>query len=212
VNGQFDALAALPPGKEPRYPSDRRLGEPQKRSGWREEETNLTGLKGALDSSVGVATRLRWVVSIGVRYTAVFRPVVGHSQSPIQWESQWFSEASYPWAKCYDHETYLQSSRSSEVNNALSCSPHPPLRLSWVVHISHTSLMCSPHSPYVFQRQSSFHIPLSFVILIPHTSLMVVPIPHTSLMCSHLIPHTSFMGVLIPHTSLMCSPHSPYVS
>jgi len=35
---QFDSTAALPPGKEPRYPLDRRLREPQRRSG-RDEGT-----------------------------------------------------------------------------------------------------------------------------------------------------------------------------
>jgi hypothetical protein len=33
VSGQFHAPAALPPGKELRYPLDRRLGGPQSRSG-----------------------------------------------------------------------------------------------------------------------------------------------------------------------------------
>jgi len=33
VSGQLHAPAALPPGKEPWYPLDRRLGGPQSRSG-----------------------------------------------------------------------------------------------------------------------------------------------------------------------------------
>jgi hypothetical protein len=33
VSGQLHATAALPPGKEPRYPLDRGLGGPQSRSG-----------------------------------------------------------------------------------------------------------------------------------------------------------------------------------
>jgi hypothetical protein len=33
VSGQLHALAALPPGKSPRYPFYRRLGGPQSRSG-----------------------------------------------------------------------------------------------------------------------------------------------------------------------------------
>jgi hypothetical protein len=40
VGGQFHAPAALPPGKEPRYPLDRRLGGPQSRSGRGGEEKN----------------------------------------------------------------------------------------------------------------------------------------------------------------------------
>jgi hypothetical protein len=35
--GQLHAPAALPPGKKPRYPLDRRLGGPQSRSERREE-------------------------------------------------------------------------------------------------------------------------------------------------------------------------------
>jgi hypothetical protein len=41
VSGQVDAPAALPPGKEPWYPLDRRLGGPQSRSGQRGEEQIL---------------------------------------------------------------------------------------------------------------------------------------------------------------------------
>jgi hypothetical protein len=40
VNGQLHAPAALPQGKEPRYPLDRRLGGPQSRSGRNGEEKN----------------------------------------------------------------------------------------------------------------------------------------------------------------------------
>jgi hypothetical protein len=39
-SGQLYAPAALPPGKEPRYPLDRRLGGPQSRSGHGGEEKN----------------------------------------------------------------------------------------------------------------------------------------------------------------------------
>jgi hypothetical protein len=38
VNGQLDAPAALPPGKEPPVPTDMRLGGPQNRSQRRGEE------------------------------------------------------------------------------------------------------------------------------------------------------------------------------
>jgi hypothetical protein len=41
VSGQLHAPAALPPGKEPRYPLDRRLGGPQSRSGRFGEEKIL---------------------------------------------------------------------------------------------------------------------------------------------------------------------------
>jgi hypothetical protein len=40
VGGQFHSLAALPPGKEPLYPVDRRVGGPQSRSGCGSEEKN----------------------------------------------------------------------------------------------------------------------------------------------------------------------------
>jgi hypothetical protein len=40
-SGQLHAPAALPPGKEPRYPSDRRLGGLQRRSGRRGEDKIL---------------------------------------------------------------------------------------------------------------------------------------------------------------------------
>jgi hypothetical protein len=41
VTGQLHATAALPPGKSPRYPLDRKLGGPQNRSGRRGEEKIL---------------------------------------------------------------------------------------------------------------------------------------------------------------------------
>jgi hypothetical protein len=40
VSGQLHDPAALPPGKEIRYPLDRRLGRPQSRSGSGGEEKN----------------------------------------------------------------------------------------------------------------------------------------------------------------------------
>jgi hypothetical protein len=53
VSGQIHDPAALPPGKEHRYPIDRRLGGPQSRSGRGDEEKNsqpLPGLKPRSDS------------------------------------------------------------------------------------------------------------------------------------------------------------------
>jgi hypothetical protein len=47
VSGQLHALAALPPGKSPWYPLDRRrLGGPQSRSGHGGEEKNSQPLAG----------------------------------------------------------------------------------------------------------------------------------------------------------------------
>jgi hypothetical protein len=46
VSGQRHAPAALPTGKEPWYPSDRRVGEPQRRSGRGGEEKNSQLLSG----------------------------------------------------------------------------------------------------------------------------------------------------------------------
>jgi hypothetical protein len=40
VSGQLHVPATLSPGKEPRYPLDRRLGGPQSRSGRDGEEKN----------------------------------------------------------------------------------------------------------------------------------------------------------------------------
>jgi hypothetical protein len=40
LSGQLHAAAALPQGKSPRYPLDRRLGGPQSRSGRGGEEKN----------------------------------------------------------------------------------------------------------------------------------------------------------------------------
>jgi hypothetical protein len=40
VSGQLHAPAALPPGKEPWYPLDRKAGGPQRRSGRGDEEKN----------------------------------------------------------------------------------------------------------------------------------------------------------------------------
>jgi hypothetical protein len=42
VSDQHHAPAALPPGKEPQYPLDRRLGGPQSQSGHGGEEKNST--------------------------------------------------------------------------------------------------------------------------------------------------------------------------
>jgi hypothetical protein len=42
LSGQLHAPAALPPGKEPRYPLDRRPGGPHNRSGRCGEEKNLS--------------------------------------------------------------------------------------------------------------------------------------------------------------------------
>jgi hypothetical protein len=52
VSGQLQAPSALPPGKEPRYPLDRRLGGPQSRSGWHGEVKILT--------STGTRTLTPW--------------------------------------------------------------------------------------------------------------------------------------------------------
>jgi hypothetical protein len=41
VSGQLHAPAGLPPGKDPRYPLDRRLGGPQSRSGRGGEEIDF---------------------------------------------------------------------------------------------------------------------------------------------------------------------------
>jgi hypothetical protein len=46
VSGQVHAAAALTPGKEPRYPLDRRLGGPQSRSGRDGKEKNSQPLPG----------------------------------------------------------------------------------------------------------------------------------------------------------------------
>jgi hypothetical protein len=40
MSGKLHAPVALPPGKKPRYPLDRRLGGPQSRSGRGGEEKN----------------------------------------------------------------------------------------------------------------------------------------------------------------------------
>jgi hypothetical protein len=46
VSGQLHASAALPPGKEPRYPLDKRLGGLQTHSGHGGEEKNSQSLPG----------------------------------------------------------------------------------------------------------------------------------------------------------------------
>jgi hypothetical protein len=46
VSGQLHTSAALPPGKRPLYPLDRRLRGPQKRSGHGGEEKNYQPLPG----------------------------------------------------------------------------------------------------------------------------------------------------------------------
>jgi hypothetical protein len=46
VSGQLHELAALPSGKSPSYSSDRRVGEPQSRSGRGGEGSNSQSLLG----------------------------------------------------------------------------------------------------------------------------------------------------------------------
>jgi hypothetical protein len=46
VNGQLHDPAALPQGKSPSYPLDKRLGGPQSRSGHGGEEKNSHPIKG----------------------------------------------------------------------------------------------------------------------------------------------------------------------
>jgi hypothetical protein len=46
VRSQLHAPAALPPGKSPSYPFDRKLGGPQSRSGQGSEEKNSKPLPG----------------------------------------------------------------------------------------------------------------------------------------------------------------------
>jgi len=41
VSGQLNTLATLPQGKNPQYPADRRLGEPQSQSGNGGKEKNF---------------------------------------------------------------------------------------------------------------------------------------------------------------------------
>ena len=45
VSGQLNAPAALPPGKDPRYPLNRRLAGLQNQFGHFEEEKNLVSLR-----------------------------------------------------------------------------------------------------------------------------------------------------------------------
>jgi hypothetical protein len=64
----FHAPAALPPGKEPRYPLDRRVGGPQDRSGRCGEENNLSllGIEPGSSSPypVAIPTELSRSVSV----------------------------------------------------------------------------------------------------------------------------------------------------
>jgi hypothetical protein len=55
VSGQLQAPAALLPGKSPRYPLDKRLGGPRRRSGRRGEEGCFISVEkwGARGSVVG---------------------------------------------------------------------------------------------------------------------------------------------------------------
>jgi hypothetical protein len=69
VCGQLHAHAALPPGKDPRYPLYRRLGGPQSRSGRYEKEKNrlplpeieLRLLGRLIRSLVAIPTELSWL-------------------------------------------------------------------------------------------------------------------------------------------------------
>jgi hypothetical protein len=78
VSGQLHVPAALPPGKEPRYPLDRRLGGLQSRSGRGGEEKNSQPLPG-LDPPI--------IQLVAQRYTAELsrlslRVIVDFSMAP----------------------------------------------------------------------------------------------------------------------------------
>jgi hypothetical protein len=93
VSGQLHVPAALPPGKVPRYPLDRRLGGPQSRSGRCGEEKNL-----ALH---GNRTRI---------VQPVATPLYGlsHPDSSMAWGKNWkLSPSNFQWVVhkmgYYDH-------------------------------------------------------------------------------------------------------------
>jgi hypothetical protein len=67
VSGQLHAPAALPLGRSPRYPLDRRLGGPQSLSGRGGEEKNskpLSGIESPIIQSVAQSctTELPWLL------------------------------------------------------------------------------------------------------------------------------------------------------
>jgi hypothetical protein len=70
VSGQLHAPAALPPGKQPRYTLDRKLGGPQGRSGSGGEEKNSQPLPG-LETPDHPARSLelyRWAMQIPMSF------------------------------------------------------------------------------------------------------------------------------------------------
>jgi hypothetical protein len=56
VSSQLHAPTALPPGKEPCYPLDRRLGGPESRSGRCDEGSNICKIQSVANRLVNEAT------------------------------------------------------------------------------------------------------------------------------------------------------------
>jgi hypothetical protein len=69
VSGQLHAPAALPPGKRPWYPLDRRLGGPQSRSGRGGEEKNSQPPpESNPDLSIVKKRRKHWSLNLSLTY------------------------------------------------------------------------------------------------------------------------------------------------
>jgi hypothetical protein len=70
---RFTPQAALPPGKEPRYPLDRRLGGPQSRSGLcgGDKILSLLGIehRSSIPSPITTPTELSRILEEGIRET-----------------------------------------------------------------------------------------------------------------------------------------------
>jgi hypothetical protein len=75
VSGQFHAPAALTPGKDFWYLLDRRLGEPQSRSGCGGEEKNSQPLPGLGTPAVHCYTTELARLFLGVKGKGKFVPV-----------------------------------------------------------------------------------------------------------------------------------------
>jgi hypothetical protein len=156
VSGQLQVPAALPLGKEPGYPLDRRLGGPQGRSGRGGEEKNskplptcnlCSSFKASGHTLAPHKTPGNFFLYIALGYglddrgfesrqglgiflfTTASRPTLGPTQPPIQWVPGALSLGKEWSGREADH---LPPS-SAEVTNAWSYTSTPPIRLHGVL-------------------------------------------------------------------------------
>jgi hypothetical protein len=106
VSGQLHAPAALNPGENPRYPLDRRLGEPHSRSESCEEEKNLAmlGIEHGLPARSPSLYRLSYPHALLVSQKTLIRTSISKDKAA----------AGYKWLSVSSEETHVFSRDTEE--------------------------------------------------------------------------------------------------